>query len=60
MAKIPDKVLMLPNATYHPFNNLKQENLKSSVGDGMNTTTIKSRVEVTASGRVVFRPLPKR
>lgn len=59
MAKIPDKVTMPSNATYSPYTNLKQTDMRAGVAPDMNTTTLKSTIEVTASGRVVFRPKRK-
>lgn len=58
MAQLPDKVTMIPNATYSPYNNLKNTDMKADSG-GNNTTTLRSRVETTISGRRVFRPIRK-
>lgn len=54
--QVPDKVTITDLSGGHPFHHLKNINVKAEDGQ----TPIKSRIEVTISGRTVYRPIKKK
>ncbi len=56
MATAMDKVITTGLSGGNPFRNLKQPDVKNN---GEAQALVKSRIVVTASGRVVFKPIKK-